>query len=145
MQPAQVYESILTYFNVYHDKDYMPTTRSYVDMDSIHDAILLNGVDMQDTVRHYVIKAKQVAIDNHRTRVRQYALSREKLPVSTDTGFNENVLDNYGFSELEKTLIKELLSGVKAYQSSIGRRRYERIIENIKRKVRLHYEPGTIV
>lgn len=140
MKTHDKYANILNYFNVYLDKDYCPQTRSYVEMDDIHDAIIYNGVDLSNKTMHYIIKSKQKAIDRRNKAVRQYtimsAISKRKLNYCIDN--TEIDIDNYGFTDIEKTLCREKIKGIPATKSGIPRRQYEKILNSIKDKLLRH-------
>lgn len=130
------YKEILSYFRVTNDADGCPQTgSSYVTMDNIHEAILKYDMKKASPVKHYVIKAKQIAIDERNKRARQYRLLRDKKYCITETYFDENVLNNYGFTEDEKTVITERLSGVYMRGSKFKQWTYVRLMASIKDKI----------
>ena len=131
------YQNILKYFNAYLDHDYCPQTKSYVEMDDIHDSIIYNGVKLENTEFNYIIKAKQFAINRRNKTVRQMELLR-KNPYRQSVKDDNFSIDNYGFTEIEKTLCAEKMAGLPAYKSRIPRRQYEKILESIKVKLLSH-------
>lgn len=141
MKTHDKYTNILNYFNVYLDKDFCPQTRSYVEMDDIHDAIIYNGVDLNNKTMHYIIKSKQMAMDRRNKAVRQYSIItsiRKRTRNFIDDNVGEIRLDYYGFTEIEKTLCKEKIKGIPASKSGIPRRQYEKILNSIKDKLLRH-------
>lgn len=134
-----VYQSLLEYFNVCTDINDIIYSRSYVSIDDIHDAILHVGLNFDEDLSYYIIKAKQFAINNYSKNKRRSILFNKYFNHKMHSDFNFNILGEYGFSDDELDLILELLYGIKAYKSSIPRRKYNTILKNIKNKLILHH------
>lgn len=137
---TEIYLDVLRTFNAYRDADNCPQTRSYVGMDDIHNAIVINGVHMDNEPRFYVIKAKQCALNERAKIARQYKILRDGAPRSGSQEFNENVLDMFGFTSDERAVALERVNGIPAYKSKIGRKRYEKILDSVKEKLLSHYK-----
>lgn len=130
------YTELLRYFNTYTFYDNLLQTRSYVSMDNIHNAILAVGLTMNEPLNHYIIKAKQMAINDFNASNRHYKILVENITKFIGNDFNFDTINDYGFNEIELDLVIELLSGVKAYKSAIPRRQYQKTLETIREKVR---------
>lgn len=130
------YGELLRYFNVYPLETGLLETKSYVSMDDIHNAILIVGVNMESPVKHYIIKSKQMAINEFNAVNRHYRIVSENVRRLIGNELEFDVLGDYNFTENELDLIMELMSGVKAYKSAIPRRQYTKLLDEIRLKVR---------
>lgn len=142
------YLSILIHFNVENDYQNLLECKiffngkEYVTMDNIHDAIIKihenterQGVFMSAPIKHYIIKAKQLALNEYRDKNLHY----KKVVENGEKFFLDlNQFDNifeYGFTEKEIELIEERLSHISMKKSKIPRRQYQKLLESIKNKL----------
>jgi hypothetical protein len=136
MNPTEVYLKILEYFNTYTFYDDLLKTRSYVSMDNIHDALLIVGLTMEEPIQYYIIKAKQLAINEYTQINNRYNILMNNALKFLDLGNIEfEKLCEYGFNNEELDLILELLAGTRAYNSIFTRRKREHILTNVRRKI----------
>ena len=132
-----IYMALLKYFNVYtlYD-DVMEPRGGYVSMDNIHDACIIVGLEFDKPLNYYTVKAKQLAINEHNVEKRRREIIEYNAPDLMGKDFDFEVIEEYGFSEIELDLILERLAGIPQYKSSIPRRRYNTILRGIKEKVK---------
>lgn len=139
------YNQILKYFNVYYDSDGCPQTTSYVEMDDIHDAILSNGVHLDNEVPFYIKRARDNAIKKVRDAVnRRSLLSKNLYTIDTKT-FDSTSLDDYGFTNDEKELCIEKMSQIRVRNSKFNQRKHDKLLNSVKQKLLIHYVSATII
>lgn len=132
-----MYKSLLTYFRVKQNDDDLFDSVGYVKPDHIHEAIEKVGPFMDQPLKHYIQKAKQLAIDEYRTNQRRRAILETNAEYWQYSGIPLIDLQEYfKFSDREILLINERTAGIKAYKSAIPRREYEKLMTEIKRKVK---------
>lgn len=135
-QTNENYLALLKEFNTYTFYDNLLETRNYVSMDNIHDAIITVGVSMDAPITHYVVKAKQYAINEYNAQNRRYRIVMENVSRWLDSAFEFDGLGEYGFTSEELDIVMEIVQGIAAYKSTTPRRRRKKIIESIKKKIR---------
>lgn len=134
-----IYYNVLSKFGYYLDHDSCPQTKSFVEMDDIHDSFIANGIEGNNEEKNYCIKAKQFAINRENNKKRQMELLRRHYAWHDSLIENHSNLDEYGLSDDEKILCEELLHDKKANESCITRRYREKLLESIKSKLYLYF------
>lgn len=142
------YLEILNHFNVENDSQDLLETKmffngkEYVTIDNIHDAIIKihenterQGVFMTAPKKHYIIKAKQFALNDYRDSNAHYRITVENGEnLFLDLNQFDNIFE-YGFTDKELELIEERLSHISMRKSNIPRRQYQKLLESIKDKL----------
>jgi len=133
------YNAILAYFNFQFDTDGLHSP-AYVSLDDVHDAIIKVGIELEAPEKHYIRKAKQFAINNFNYGVKRRKLAKKNYKQGNREQFDYDILNHYGFTEDEKSVIIERLSGVFVANSKYNWYVYYALLESIKKKVSRHKE-----
>lgn len=132
----KVYLEILVAFGVKHQFDeLLETSSNYVTMDHIHDAIIRIGVHTNFEAKRYVMKAKQIAIDEMKRTGIRTRLLRRRGGVGFGVDMSTVSLVDCDFTSTELDIIGERLAGIPACRSAFKRAEYSRLLASIKVKL----------
>lgn len=131
----KLYQDILSYFHVYQLYDGLFDSNGLVKPDDIHDAIITVGVSMNEPFEYYIQKAFQKALNRVNVEKRRGQIIHDNVVYLLGENIEIETLAEYNFEGDEITLVLELVSGIKAYKSKIPRRKYNRVLANVKLKI----------
>lgn len=117
--------------------DLLRSRDKLVSIDDIHDAILTIGVSMEHPISHYIVKAKQIALNRHSLEKNRDNIVKDNKNViyTAISGFDYSNLNEYGFTDEELTIVFERLNGIPMARSKVSRRRYRHCLHCIKTKI----------
>lgn len=132
------YEKILRFFNTYLEIDNLLecNSKTRVTIDDIHDAIIYEGISLEQPISFYIHRAKIIHWKDYgKNNKRSNILKKEIKNLENIPEFAINNIINYNLNEIENQLVLEILKGIPAYKSKISRRKRVKILDSIRSKV----------
>lgn len=131
------YINLLKTFKIVFEDDQPIRSNSYVDLDCIHEAILIEGLNFEKPLNYYIIKAKQVAINEYAKQMRRKKIIDDNIETLFKL-YNLDTIEEYGFNDNELDYIARKMAGIPDYKSGLPRHKIRELKKEIKRKIKLY-------
>ena len=133
----ETYNEILNYFKFTADIKGIIHTKTHVTVDNIHNAIIAVGIELNQPINIYIVKAKQLQIEEYRTNQRRLGLLKKNISYFFIEDIDMKVIYKYNFTQEEIKVIEDIIEeGKRKHIRNDGKRyKYNRILFNIGKKI----------